>query len=85
MQNRIPKPLSEQVIQLGLKFDEIEDDDLQYMGLIMLMTGYMLENIKEEKYKVFLDAFAKDAAENIEGFKKFLDDSLMDVEPKGNA
>lgn len=85
MKVKIQKPISEQVIQLGFKFDEIEDDDLQYMGLIMLMTGYMLENIKEESYKDFLSAFAKDTTGNIEDFKKFLDDSLMDVETKGNA
>lgn len=83
MKNKIHL-VSDKVIQLGLKFDEIEDD-LQYMSLIMLMTSYMFENIKDEKYKEFLDAFAKDVSENAEGFKKFMDDSLMDAEPGGNA
>lgn len=83
MKNKI-HIVSDKVIQLGLKFDEIEDD-LQYMSLIMLVTSYMFESIKEEKYDLFLDAFAKDVAENVKGFKKFMDDSLMDAEPGGNA
>lgn len=76
---------AEIAINLGQSFDSIDDEDDQYMALIMLMTGYMIENIKETSYEAFLDDFAEDAVSNIEAFKEFMSNSLANTETKGNA
>lgn len=76
---------AEKTIALGLAFDKIDDEDDQYMAIIMLMTGYMIENIRDDRYKEFLGDFAEDTVGNIESFKEFMCNSLAGAETKGNA
>ena len=80
-----PPEEAEKIINLGSRFDEIQSDEGQYMALIMLVSGYVVENIKEEYYEDFLKDFGKDVITNLDEFKKFSENQLSFLEPEGNA
>lgn len=74
------------IIDVGLALDEIESVEDKASALIMLLTGFLIEEIKEECHLETLEDIAAAVRENIKEYKKHESNfELLCKESKGTA
>ena len=78
-------PELKKVIALADRFDEIQSDEAKGAAIIMLVTGFFLESVREECYEEYLKSMADDVLSNIKAFKEYQENELAEMETHGNA
>ena len=69
-------------IKIGEAFDKINDPEEKWTVLVMLLTGFLIEEIKEDHYETCLKDIMQDTLDTV---KEAETKSLEDIEPEGNA
>ena len=69
-------------IKIGEAFYKINDPEEKWTVLVMLLTGFLIEEIKEDHYEICLKDIMQDTLDTVIEAKA---KSLEDIEPEGNA
>ncbi len=69
-------------IKIGEVFDKIQGAEEKWTILVMLLTGFLIEEIKEDHYEACLKDIVQDTLDTINETKT---KGLEDIEPEGNA
>lgn len=82
----ISKKIHDDILGVGLAFDKVPGPEEQWNTLIMLLTGFLIEMVKEDHYETALKDLASDALDSVRAFKEAEEHGdLLVVETKGNA
>lgn len=74
------------ILNVGVAFDKVDGTEAKWNTLVMLLTGFMIEEVKEEYYEEALKDLMSDALDCVKDFHESeKNDNLLTTETKGNA
>ena len=69
----ISKSSIERVLKVGYAFDDLNNFEERYNALVMILTGMLIEEIKDDRYENFLEDLTTDVLDNVKEVKRRID------------